>query len=71
VQNLKAAREALGREGHSLIRDVLGQGMSIAQAACDRGPSSETDRKYIGRFRECLSTLALRFGYANREAGRD
>jgi hypothetical protein len=45
--------------------------MSIAQAACDRGLSSETDRKYIGRFRECLSTLALRFGYANREAGRD
>jgi hypothetical protein len=48
---------------------VLGRGMSIAQAAYIRGMSSETDRKYIGkRFRECLSTLALRFGYANREA---
>ena len=70
VQDLKAAREALGREGHSLICDVLGSGMSITQAACNRGLSSETDRKYIGkRFRECLSTLALRFGYANREAG--
>jgi hypothetical protein len=69
VQALKAAREALGREGHLLIRDVLGNGMSIAEAACSRGLSSETDRKYIGkRFRECLSTLALRFGYANREA---
>lgn len=69
VQDLKAAREALGREGHSLIRDVLGNGLSIAEAADSRGLWSETDRKYIGkRFRECLSTLALRFGYANREA---
>jgi hypothetical protein len=69
VQDLKAAREALGREGHQLICDVLGAGMSITQAACHRGLSSEADRKYIGkRFRECLSTLAIRFGYANREA---
>jgi hypothetical protein len=69
VKDLKAAREALGREGDALICDVLGRGMSIAQAAYVRGMSSETDRKYIGkRFRECLSTLALRFGYANREA---
>jgi hypothetical protein len=70
VQDLKAAREALGREGHQLICDVLGSGMSITQAACNRGLSSEADRKYTGRrFRECLSTLAVRFGYANREAG--
>ena len=67
VQDLKAAREALGREGHLLICDVLGSGMSITQAACNRGLSSEADRKYTGkRFRECLSTLAVRFGYANR-----
>jgi hypothetical protein len=70
VQDLKAAREALGREGHQLIRDVLGSGMSITQAACNRGLLSEVDRKYTGkRFRERLSTLAVRFGYANREAG--
>jgi hypothetical protein len=69
VQDLKAAREALGREGDALIRDVLGQGLSIAEAAENRGLLLETDRKYIGkRFRECLSTLALRFGYANGEA---
>jgi hypothetical protein len=70
VQDLKAAREALGREGHQLICDVLGAGMSITQATCSRGLSSEADRKYTGkRFRECLSTLAVRFGYANRDAG--
>jgi hypothetical protein len=28
--------------------------------------TSEADRKYVGkRFRECLSTLAVHFGYAN------
>ena len=71
VQDLKAAREALGREGHQLICDVLGRGMSVTQAACNRGLSSEADRKYAGkRFRECLSTLAIRFGYANREPPR-
>jgi hypothetical protein len=69
VQDLKAAREALGKEGHQLICDVLGRGMSITQAARNRGLQSETDRKYAGkRFRECLSTLAIHFGYANREA---
>jgi hypothetical protein len=70
AQDLKAAREALGREGHLLICDVLGAGMSIAEAARNRGLISEADRKYAGkRFRECLSTLAIRFGYANREPG--
>jgi hypothetical protein len=70
LQDLKAARGALGREGHQLICDVLGRGLSITQAASSRGLSSEADRKYTGkRFRECLSTLAIRFGYANREPG--
>jgi hypothetical protein len=69
VRDLKAGCEALGQEGHQLICDVLGRGMSITQAAGNRGLQSETDRKYAGkRFRECLSTLAIRFGYANREA---
>jgi hypothetical protein len=68
VQDLKAARETLGQEGHQLICDVLGRGLSITQAAGNRGLQSEADRKYAGkRFRECLSTLAIRFGYANRE----
>jgi hypothetical protein len=66
MQDLDAARGALGREGHALVCDVLGRGMSVADAARNRGLSTEADRKYAGRrFRECLSTLAVRFGYAN------
>jgi hypothetical protein len=66
VQDLKAARGALGRDGYALICDVLGNGLSIGEAARSRGLSSEADRKYFGkRFRECLATLAVRFGYAN------
>jgi hypothetical protein len=56
VQDLKAAREALGREGHLLVCDVLGADLSITQTTCSRGLSSEADRRYTGkRFRECLS----------------
>lgn len=67
VQDLKAARGALGAEGERLVRDVLAEGLSIGQAALRRGLASESDRKYLGkRFRECLSTLAVRFGYATR-----
>ena len=70
VVDLKNAREALGREGNQLVCDVLGAGMSISQATVVRsisGLSSEADRKYTGkRFRECLSTLAVRFGYASK-----
>jgi hypothetical protein len=66
MQDLDAARGALGREGHALVCDVLGRGMSIVEAARNRGLCSEADRKYAGkRFRECLSTLAVRFGYAS------
>jgi hypothetical protein len=68
MEDLEDARGALGREGHALICDVPGRGMSIAEAARHRGLASEADRKYAGkRFRECLSTLAVRFGYANAQ----
>ncbi len=66
VQDLNAAKEALGPEGNALITDVLAKGWSISQAAIQRGRTSERDRLYVGaRFRECLSTLARRFGYSN------
>jgi hypothetical protein len=66
VQDLKAARETLGAAGDELIRDVLGRHLSIQQAAALRGISGE-DRRYTGqRFRECLSSLAKRFGYSNK-----
>ena len=66
VQDLKAARGALGAEGNALVVDVLAKGWSIMQASVERGRTSERDRRYIGdRFRECLKTLAIRFGYSN------
>ena len=64
--DIRAARDALGAEGNQLIVDILGKGWSISQAACERGRLSDDDRRYVGRrFRECLHTLAIRFGYSN------
>jgi hypothetical protein len=64
--DIRAARDALGAEGNQLIVDILGKGWSIGQAACERGRLSDDDRRYVGRrFRECLHTLAIRFGYSN------
>jgi hypothetical protein len=66
VVDLRNAAKALGPEGNRLVTDVLAKGWSITQAACDRGRTSERDRLYIGaRFRECLRTIAIRFGYSN------
>lgn len=67
MQDIRAAREELGAEGHQLMIDILGSGWSISQAAIHRGHHSDDDRRYIGRrVRECLRKLAIRFGYAMR-----
>lgn len=64
---VNAARAVLGPVGNALIQDVLGEGLNIKQAATKRGLSAETDRRFLGgRFRECLSTLAVLFGLAMR-----
>jgi hypothetical protein len=66
VVDLKNARQALGPEGNKLIEDVLAKGWSIMQVSIDRKRTDERGRRYIGeRFRECLKTLAIRFGYSN------
>lgn len=66
VVDLKNARAELGADGDKLIRDVLGAGMPIIQAAALRGLHSEPERKYVGRrFRECLSCLAVLYGYSS------
>ena len=70
LSDLARARKALGLEGGALINDILGSHMTIVQAATARGLSSERERNYIGRrFRECLDTLAVEFGYAMRPRG--
>jgi hypothetical protein len=72
VVDLKIARETLGLWGDDLIRDVLGRCMSIQQAAIMRGLNNEANRKYTGqRFRECLSSLAHRFGYSRTDVLKD
>lgn len=68
VQDLNAAKLALGQEGHALVCAALGQSLSMKQIAINRrhGIYSEAEHKYVGRrFRECLRTLAVRFGYSN------
>jgi hypothetical protein len=59
----------LGLEGEALVRDVLGNRMSLAQCAAARGfnPQNQNDLKYFGRrLRECLETLAFRLGFATK-----
>jgi hypothetical protein len=64
---ISESNQALGVEGSSLLRDVLGhERMAISKAAFARGCNSELEIKYIGRrFRECLETLALLWGLAS------
>lgn len=67
IADLGKARRALGDEGNGLVRNILGEGLTVRQAAERRGKFSEAERKYVGkRFRECLDTLSVVFGYATR-----
>lgn len=63
--DLAKAMKVLGLEGGAIISDVLGRHMTLAMAADSRGLTTQRERDYIGmRFRECLDTLAVAFGYA-------
>lgn len=68
VKKLKEADKALGVEGAQLIRDILERRLKFEAVAVLRiGDSSERTANYIGRrFRECLDTLAVLFGFATR-----
>jgi hypothetical protein len=71
VVDLKNARSALGTEGNNLIHAALAHSLSMKQIAINRrmGVYSEAEHKYVGRrFRECLRTLAIRFGYSKMTA---
>lgn len=61
----------LGRGGAELVRKVLWQKLSIAQAASD-GVAAVTAKRleYVGqRFRECLDTVARELGYVATARG--
>lgn len=67
---LATASKALGMEGESIVKDVLARGMPILHVAAARGLTTERELLYIGkRFRECLNTLAVTFGYAMKGTG--
>jgi hypothetical protein len=61
----------LGEGGGSLVRDVLGRGWSIGMAAQLREYYSEREISYVGhRFRICLESMAILWGYAQRKYHR-
>lgn len=69
ARDLARAGRALGQEGESIIRDILGAKNTLLLAATRRGLSSETELAYFGkRFLESLEVLVLEFGYANRDS---
>lgn len=67
MKDLRRAAAAMGMEGEAIVRDVLGRYMPLLHAAAARGLVSKDELMYFGkRFRECLDTLAVVFGYAMR-----
>jgi hypothetical protein len=63
--SLARAARFLGMEGEAIIQDVLGGCCTIEMAAARRGLLTIREREYLGkRFRECLETLAVVYGYA-------
>lgn len=67
LEALREADDALGWEGKTIIRAILGDRLTIVEATMARGGRSEVDIKYVGRrFRECLETLAVLWGFAGK-----
>lgn len=65
--DLARASRALGMEGDALVRDVLGESLTVKDAALKRGLTDERSRRYVGqRFREAMDTLAKVLGYSMR-----
>lgn len=58
---------ALGTSGYRLMRQICGEGRWPHEIAATQGGGKERERDYIGaRARECLSDLAVLWGYAKR-----
>lgn len=65
VVRLNRAEGKLGADGSALTHDVLIQGKTVSLIAASRGLAGERWQKYFGmRFRECLETLAVVYGFA-------
>src|SRR3990167_6030122 len=60
LQYLAWSRGLLGKLSYELIHDVLGRGLTVRQAAAERGRASEWDVRHAGRtFRDALTLLAV------------
>jgi len=65
IESLKRVYKELGQAGAALIHDVLIGNMSLDRVAAKREMNTELEKKYLGRrFRECLDSLALVYGFA-------
>ena len=64
-KKLSAAYRELGQTGGKMVMLVLGEGRSIADAATRWGYTDDRSVNYFSRrFRECLETLAVHWGFA-------
>ena len=65
-KQLSRCRWVLGSDGMGLVINMLVSGMTAKQIALSRGVGGQAWERYFGkRMGECLSLLAVVFGYSN------
>jgi hypothetical protein len=73
AKEITEARHAMGNAGNWLVVQILGTRMTLIDVARGRAGRQECDAEYKyvrRRFRECLGTLAVLFGYAMEGRGK-
>lgn len=72
LRKLDEAHRWLGRDGYGVVFSVLGQRQLLKTAAESHGYVTAREVDYFSRrFRECLETLAILWGYAQRPLTHD
>jgi hypothetical protein len=70
-KQMKVATALLGQEGEALMNSFLDDCLGIKEISLKWGRRTERERLYIGqRVRECLTTLAICFGYETQPIER-
>jgi hypothetical protein len=68
VVRLNRAHRELGQEGSALVHDLVIRSWTYRQVAVARGLRGERWENYFGmRFHECLTCLAVVYGFSMRE----
>jgi hypothetical protein len=68
ARKLATVYQQLGMNGSALVHDILVHSRTRAQVAASRGLSGRRWEEFFGiRFRECLDTMAVIYGFAQRE----